>query len=221
MKTRWLFPWMLACGLLAACGADRTNAGRSTGGDAGGDALPAPEAGGGSVTGMPDALPAGSQLPGAEAPATVPSTIEPADGADTDMANDDETPPASPDDGPGPDAAVQVIRDYYSAINRHEYGNAYALWSSQGQASGKSSAQFAEGFADTSGVSVQIGQPGPVDAGAGQRYIEVPVTLVARQVDGREKRFRGTYVLHRTVVDGASADQRAWRIQSASLSEAP
>ena len=221
MKTRWLFPWILACGLLAACGGDRPNAGRSAGGDAGGDALPSPEARGGSVTGMPDALPAGSQLPDAGTPATAPEPIEPADSADADTSVSDEAPPAASDDGPGADAAVQVIRDYYSAINRHEYGSAYALWSSQGQASGKSSAAFAEGFADTSGVSVQIGQPGPVDAGAGQRYIEVPVTLVARQVDGSEKRFRGTYVLRRTVVDGASADQRDWRIQSASLSEAP
>ena len=221
MKTPWLFPWILACGLLAACGGDRPNAGRSAGGDAGGDALPSPEARGGSVTGMPDALPAGSQLPDAGPPAIAPQPIEPADGADPGMADDADTVPAPADDGPGADAAVQVIRDYYSAINRHEYGSAYALWSSQGQASGKSSAAFAEGFADTSGVSVQIGQPGPVDAGAGQRYIEVPVSLVARQVDGSEKRFRGTYVLRRTVVDGASADQRAWRIQSASLSEAP
>ena len=37
---------------LAACGGDRPNAGRSAGGDAGGDALPSPEARGGSVTGI-------------------------------------------------------------------------------------------------------------------------------------------------------------------------
>ena len=221
MKMRWLLPGMLACAMLGACGGDRASGGKSAGGDAGGDALPSPEARGGSVTGMPDALPAGSQLPDAGPPAIAPEPIDPADGADPGMADDADTVPAPADDGPGADAAVQVIRDYYSAINRHEYGSAYALWSSQGQASGKSSAAFAEGFADTSGVSVQIGQPGPVDAGAGQRYIEVPVSLVARQVDGSEKRFRGTYVLRRTGVDGASADQRAWLIQSASLSEAP
>ena len=40
-----------------------------------------------------------------------------------------------------------------------------------------------------------------------------------RSADEREQRFRGRYVLQRTVVDGASADQRAWRIGSASLGE--
>ena len=85
--------------------------------------------------------------------------------------------------------------------------------------SGQSAAQFAAGFADTSGVSVEIGEPGRIDAGAGQRHIEVPVSLTARHADGSEQRFRGRYVLQRTVVDGASADQRAWRIGSASLGE--
>lgn len=220
MKMRWLLPGMLACAMLGACGGDRASGGKSAGGDASTDGLPAPEARGGSVTGMPDALPGGTPHPATEAP-VAPDTPVASPDTDTATENDEAPPPAATDDGPGADAAVQVIRDYYGAINRREYGSAYGLWSGQGQVSGKSATQFAQGFAETGGVSVQIGQPGPVDAGAGQRYIEVPVTLVARQSDGSEKRFRGTYVLHRTVVDGATAEQRAWRIQSANLTEAP
>jgi hypothetical protein len=107
-----------------------------------------------------------------------------------------------------------------SANAARDYGHAYALWSQQGAASGQGPQQFANGFADTSEVSVQIGTPGAEDAGAGQRYIEIPVTVTAIHADGSRHSYAGSYVLHRTVVDGASAEQRAWRISSAKLREA-
>ena len=122
---------------------------------------------------------------------------------------------------PGADAAVRVIRDYYAAINLRIHAGAFALWRYQGQASGVSAEQFAQDFAATSGISVEIGEPGPIDLGAGQRHIEVPVSLVVRNTDGSEQRYRGQYTLQRTVVDGASEDQRAWRIASAQLSASP
>ncbi|HWU69863.1 MAG TPA: hypothetical protein VN017_00715, partial [Pseudoxanthomonas sp.] len=77
-------------------------------------------------------------------------------------------------------------------------------------------AQFADGFAGTTGVSVEIGTPGPVDAGAGQRYIEIPVRLDATQADGRIDRYAGRYVLHRSVVEGGNPD---WRIERATLAK--
>jgi hypothetical protein len=134
-----------------------------------------------------------------------------------------EQNPATPTAGdaiePGADDAVQLIRDYYAAIDARDYGQAYALWSQEGAASGQSPQQFANGFADTTDVGVQIGAPGDEDAGAGQRYIEVPVTVTATHADGSRHRYAGSYALHRTVVDGASAGQRAWRIHSAKLRE--
>ena len=66
---------------------------------------------------------------------------------------------------------------------------------------------------------VDIGPPGQVDAGAGSRFIEVPVTLRAQQADGAFRHYEGRYVLRRAVADGASAAQRAWRIASADLRE--
>src|SRR3546814_19953437 len=59
--------------------------------------------------------------------------------------------------------------------------------------------------------------PGRVDPGAGQRYIQIPVGITATTSDGSVRRYAGTYTLHRTVVDGATAEQRAWRIASADL----
>lgn len=193
--------------------------------------LPAPEAGKGAVTGMPDspgpgaigtpAPPAPSTLADAEAGDAVLSPD--AQGTDTGDAGAPTPPdaPVAPANGdPVAEDASQVVRDYYAAIDARDYGRAYRLWSDGGRASRQSARQFADGFADTSNVSVELGTPGDEDAGAGQRYIEIPVTVTAIHADGSRHRYAGSYVLHRTVVDGASAEQRAWRIDRATLREA-
>jgi len=113
--------------------------------------------------------------------------------------------------------AVAVLDAYYEAINEKDYPRAYALWGSNGEASGKTLAQFSAGFAQTDSVRVTAGQPGPIGAAAGSRYIEIPVTIDARLSDGKEQHFTGTYTLRRSVVDGATAEQRAWRIYKAHI----
>ncbi len=214
----------LAVIALAACTAEHApgSVDRSADGSMPGAALPTPAvAEGDSITGMPDAPPDGSPVPldAAASPVPIDEGAPPADAiAETEIPTDTPAPPM-PATEPGTDAAVQVIRDYYAAINRRDYATAYRLWRGGGNASGQSLAQFTRGFQDTSGVSLQIGAPGRIDAGAGQRHVEVPISLVARHHDGRESRFRGSYVLQRTVVDGATLDQREWRIASARLGE--
>lgn len=212
---RFSFVMLFAASLmLAACGGSDGKSGTAAGADGDTSVLPAPAAQGGSITGMPDPREV-SNPHGAEAsiePETLPDPMaEPDVVADTAQTSNE----------PGADAAVRVIRDYYAAINLRNHTAAYALWRGEGQASGVSAEQFAQDFATTSGVSVEIGEPGPIDAGAGQRHIEVPVSLVVRNTDGSEQRYRGEYVLQRTVADGASEDQKAWRIASAQLSAAP
>lgn len=199
--------------------------------------LPTP-AGTGGVTGTPDVLPGpGAQGPalGGTPPPPPPSAedlviqelpdggINPETGLGVDPDGDGPltAPPAVDTGAAEPTAAdaVALVRDYYAAINARDFARAHGLWANGGNASGQTTLQFAAGFADTQGVSVEVGAPGAQDAGAGQRYIQVPVSLSATHADGSIKRFVGRYVLHRTVVDGASADQRAWRIQSADLRE--
>ena len=207
---------LLVCAALSACGGSGSGSGSSNGDEGDAANLPTPTAQGGSITGMPDPMKGGS------APTAAASIeAEPLPDPMAEPDNTDEATTAASAQEPGPDQAVQVIRDYYAAINLRHHARAYALWRGQGQASGVSVEQFAQDFANTSGVSVEIGQPGPVDPGAGQRHIEVPVSLVVRSNDGSEQRYRGAYTLQRTVVDGASDDQRAWRIASAQLSAAP
>ena len=197
---------LLLCLLLAACG-NSDDAGRQAA--AGGDALPAPEAVSGSVTGMP--TPGEATVVAAETPPSPQAeTVVAVDDA-TSLAGDPSTmDPGMDNAGPGPDAAVAVLRDYYAAINAKDFARAHAAWRGSPQPPG----QFAEGFADIAGVSVEIGPPGPVDAAAGQRAIDVPVRLDITYGDGRLERQSGSYTLQRSVVDGGDPQ---WRIARSSF----
>lgn len=215
--------WLLAGTLvfLAACGGhSKTDAQQQDDQQAG---LPKPQQGDGSVTGMSSKPgPGDVPLSGNPPPAPVqdqvdllnpnPETGALPGGAPADTAGAPSAEPTAAD-------AAAVIRDYYSSIDSRSYARAYALWSNGGQASSQTPQQFADGFAGTAHVSVEVGTPGNEDAGAGQRYIQVPVAITATQTDGSVRRYDGTYTLHRTVVDGATAEQRAWRIHSADLRE--
>ncbi len=222
---------------LGACKEDGNAGGRR--GHAGGNDsdLPAPEASGGSVTGMPDApgpgqsnAPVEGMLP-PETPIASDGSIGsppndagslPGDGAQAfpgmgEGVPDDMPLPQSSTDEPSAQDAVAVVREYYSAINARQYARAYSLWSDGGRSSGQAPQQFADSLADTDGVSVQIDTPGRIDAAAGSRYIEVPVSVSTTRRDGSVQHYVGVFTLRRAVVDGASPEQRAWQIHSADL----
>lgn len=215
---------------LAAC-SDNNKAPDNGSVPANGDiTLPKPEATGGSITGMPDKP--GPRLAGALTGSL--ATTLPADATVTNdggvvalSAGGNAPAPASaettaempPAEEPNPQEAVAVIRDYYAAIDDHNYAHAWALWSDGGRASGQTPQQFADGFSNTTEVAAQIDVPGRVDGAAGSRYVEVPVSINATQRDGSVRSYAGSYTLRRAVVDGATADQRAWRIASAKLHE--
>ena len=203
---------LLLCTLaITACG-DKKNT-TTAAGDETTEQLPAPVGAAGGVTGMPD-----RPGPGPVGPPVAEAPEVPVD------ENGNPLLPEAPEENatvaePTPEDAVAVIRSYYEAINSGDFDRAYALWSDGGRSSGKSPQQFATGFADTTGVSVEMQTPGNVDAAAGSRYIEVPVTITATHRDGSQHRFAGKYVLRRAVVDGATPEQRQWRIASADLGE--
>lgn len=222
---------LLLTAALTACNGDKPQ-GKHGGDDA--EALPAPSGkADGSVTGMPDKPGPGQVGPPPQAieevvldengnPVPAAPVAPPTDAAGLPLPG-----PAAPDAGASPTAAdeptaqdaMAVVRDYYAAINSRAYDRAYALWSDGGRASGQSPQQFADGFRDTNGVSVEILAPGAVDAAAGSRYIEIPVAMTATAADGSQRKFVGAYTLRRAVVDGATAEQRTWRIGSADIRE--
>ena len=221
-----LFPRSLPLALLAlalaACGGDKD----ADAGTAAGEApLPQPQQAGGSITQMP-ARPGPGAVPLAgDAPPAAP-TLLPADehfglpplednpetGLATTEAADNGAEPTASD-------AAAVLQAYYAAINTRDFAQAYAAWSDGGRSSGLTPEQFAAGFADTVRVEAATGTPGAVDAAAGSRYVEIPVSIVATHRDGSTHRYQGRYVLRRAMVDGATPEQRAWHIASAELRE--
>ncbi|HEY4366195.1 MAG TPA: hypothetical protein VGN07_03105 [Steroidobacteraceae bacterium] len=116
-------------------------------------------------------------------------------------------------------AAVDVINDYYAAINERDYRRAFEHWGQDGVASGKSFEEFVAGFRDTKHVEVVPGTAGRIDPAAGSRYVTIPVAVTAVTVDDQEQRYEGTYDLRQTVVDGATDAQRRWHFFSAALTQ--
>ncbi|WP_315761307.1 hypothetical protein [Sphingomonas sp. Y38-1Y] len=129
-----------------------------------------------------------------------------------------DDPPAECGNPSQGELAADVVRLYYDAINSRDYPVAYAQWGGRGEASGKSYADFAAGFAGTRSVTVRATEPQDVEGGAGSLYATVPVTVDAVLADGKRQRFTGSYVIRRVNnVDGASAEQKRWHIDSAKL----
>jgi len=115
------------------------------------------------------------------------------------------------------DGAANVVRAYYRAIDERRYADAYRLWASDGAASGKTLEAFRTGFDSTAAVGVVPGTPGRIEGAAGSRYVEIPVHITAVATNGGRRTFAGIYTLRRSVVDGATPEQRAWRIHSAKI----
>ena len=125
---------------------------------------------------------------------------------------------AAPAHDPGSaEAAVDVVRQYYAAIEARDYQRAYRCWGQEGAASRQTYEQFAAGFRNTAHVRAEFGAPGPIGAAAGSRYVEVQVSVTATTRSGEHQRFVGRYVLRRAVVDGATPAQRSWHIDSATM----
>ncbi|MBA15394.1 MAG: hypothetical protein CMN73_03460 [Sphingomonas sp.] len=115
------------------------------------------------------------------------------------------------------EAAQDAIRRYYSAINAHDYATAYATWSDNGEASGKSLDAFTRGFAQTRHTAVMFGDPGEVEGAAGSVYIELPVTIDAELNDGTRQKFTGSYTLRQVNGPNGPGPSQGWHIASASL----
>lgn len=133
---------------------------------------------------------------------------------------DDRTPISeaafTPDSAQG---AASVVQTYYALLGERKYAQAYALR----EPDTRGAAAFAAGFDAYSEYHANVGAPGAIDAGAGQRYVTVPVQVYARLKRGGTPVYEiGSVTLHRTGdIDGATKAQRTWRIQSIDMKPAP
>ena len=110
--------------------------------------------------------------------------------------------------------ALQVLQNYYAAINSRNYPRAYSYWENNGAASKQSYMAFAQGFAETDRVSVTVGKA-QTGGAAGSTYSDIPVVVIAEQRDGSRHSFCGTYTLRR--VNVPPFDTFGWRIYNASI----
>jgi hypothetical protein len=137
---------------------------------------------------------------------------------------DDRTPVSeakfTPDSAQG---AANVVQIYYALVESGRYEQAWALWSDGGKASGGDAKAFAARFASYSEYHANIGAPGQIEAGAGQRYVTVPVQVYGRiKATGKPFHQLGEVTLHRAGdIDGATAEQRAWHIRAIKFEDDP
>jgi len=85
--------------------------------------------------------------------------------------------------------AVQVIEQFYQAIDAYQYADAYALFGNTLQA-GQSPDDFEDGFSDTAFVELKTGKTSAAPEGT-----EVEIELTAWHNDGTIEAYRGSYTV--------------------------
>lgn len=167
-----------------------------------------------------DPLPGPTPTPTGNVPEGLDEPLAPPPPGTPGGLPDDRTPvseaPFTPDSAQG---AGQVVQQYYALIGEGKYKPAWALWQGGGAGSRQSAADFAESFSAYSEYHANIGAPGRIDAGAGQRYVSVPVQVYARLKQSRQPVYQiGTVTLQRVGdIDGATPAQKTWHIQQIAL----
>lgn len=126
---------------------------------------------------------------------------------------------SDPVDPGSAEAASQLVQRYFTLIDQRAYDQARALWGHDGADSHQSPRQFAASFTQYAHYRAEPGKPGRIDAGAGQRYITVPVHVTGtRKADDAPFDVDGTVTLHRTGdIDGATEAQKRWQIYSVEI----
>lgn len=151
--------------------------------------------------------------PGLSAPAASDSPTEP---------QPEPTPTPAQAGEPSARQAADVLRSYHALIAQRRYRAAWQLWARDGAASGMSADAFAASFAGYRDWHADVGTPGRIDAGAGQRYITIPVKVTGTMRNGKPFTLQGPTVLHRAGdIDGATAEQRSWHIYESGLKSQP
>jgi hypothetical protein len=95
------------------------------------------------------------------------------------------------DDRSGP---IEVLRSLFNAVNRREYVRAYSYWEDNAPQLA-AYPDFEAGYANTQSVQLYTGNV-TNDAGAGQLYYSVPVTLSSLTTNGVTQTYVGCYRLH-------------------------
>lgn len=170
----------------------------------------------------PETASPAAQAPAAAKPVDYP-LVDPIEPGKPGGLPDDRTPVSeAPFTPASPQGAADVVQTYFALIGEKAYDRAFALWSDDGAASGRTQAQFAAGFDDYLQYGAQVGAPGQPEGAAGSSYISVPVQIYGRRKSGEPFHQRGDAQLRRVNdVPGSTPTQRLWRIARLDLKNVP
>ncbi len=157
-------------------------------------------------------------VPSAPAPAaqTVPLAPVPA------PAPIPADPNAIPASDKTPAAAKRLLDSYFAALATKDYARAYRMWNGKGEATGMTEAAFAASFAKYKIYDGRAFGAGDSEGAAGSIYIEFPVTVTGILARGGGFHLSGPMTVKRVNdVDGSTAEQRRWHIQSSGLKPRP
>lgn len=134
---------------------------------------------------------------------------------------DDRTPVSeAPFSETSAQGAANVLQSYFALLEQRRFGEAWRLWSDEGRASGASEADFGARFAGYREYHANIGAPGEIEGAAGSLYVEVPVQVYGRRVDGTPFSAAGPATLRRVNdVPGSTEAQQRWHIASIAITE--
>ena len=163
------------------------------------------------------------------APPTTANEIAPPVSAQPGDPADAATPPAPHMDPnvPPPEeksalGAARRLQAYCDAVATKRYGDAYAFWGDGGKRSGLTLAQFRESFAKYAAYDCHLYTPGDMEGAAGSSYVTIPLKVTGALTKGGGFVLEGPITMRRVNdVDGSTAEQRRWHIESSGLKPRP
>ena len=118
-------------------------------------------------------------------------------------------PPELPSESRDP---AKVVVAWAKTMSLKRWGSAHLYWGDYGARSGLTLAQFAAKWGKLANPEFEL-HAGDTEGGAGSLYYTAPIVLI----DGK-RHTRGEIVLRRVNdVDGASAEQLRWHIESLTI----
>lgn len=118
--------------------------------------------------------------------------------------------------------AARRLQEYCDAVATKRYRDAYAYWGDGGKRSGLTFEQFRASFAKYGAYDCHVGRPGDPEGAAGSIYITIPLQVTGVLSKGGGFVLEGPVTMRRVNdVDGSTAEQRRWHIESSGLKPGP
>ena len=157
---------------------------------------------------------------------TVPPKVT-EESAVPDNASSPPPPNVEPNAPPAPEektalGAAHRLQGYCDAVATKRYREAYGYWGDGGKRSGLTFEQFRDSFAKYAAYDCHVFDPGDMEGAAGSSYVTIPMKVTGVLTKGGGFVLQGPVTMRRVNdVDGSTAEQRRWHIESSGLKPRP